>query len=169
MGKYIVKPIGQLERLDIAQSVPNMGVHDQFRQPENLSAEMESISEARLLSLLGCQCLHRLQIEIVVQMQIVEVLPVDQKVKHVVALPADLHARLDPIELGVLEELRALEGLEEAALLLRFGTLSVEAVEDPAFEQLLVAHADLDRIPLRALLSEPLGDQWNIVAPPGRP
>ena len=41
----------------------------------------------------------------VIQMKVVEILAMDEQVEHVVALPADLQRRLDPIELGGLEEL----------------------------------------------------------------
>jgi hypothetical protein len=39
---------------------------------------------------LGGQCLHWLQVEVVVQMKIVEILAVNQKVEHVVTLTTDL-------------------------------------------------------------------------------
>ena len=51
---------------------------------------MESVAESTLFALLRRQCLHWLQIEIVVQMKEVQVLSVDEQIEHVVALPADL-------------------------------------------------------------------------------
>ena len=42
------------------------------------------------LALLGGQRLHRLQVEVVVEVQVVDVLSVDEEVQHVVALPAHL-------------------------------------------------------------------------------
>ena len=51
---------------------------------------MERVSKPTLFSLLRRQGLHWLQIEVVVQMQKVEVLAMDKKIEHVVALAADL-------------------------------------------------------------------------------
>lgn len=62
---------------------------------------------------LGGEGLDGLQVEVVVQVEVVEVLAVDQKVEHVVALAADLQPHLHPVQLGGLEELGGLEGAEE--------------------------------------------------------
>lgn len=59
------------------------------------------------------QCLHRLQVEVVVQMQVVEVLTVDEQVEHVVALPTHLQPDFHPIQLGGLEEFCGFEGSEQ--------------------------------------------------------
>lgn len=59
------------------------------------------------------QCLHGLQVEVVVQMQVVEVLTVDEQIEHVVALPAHLQAHLHPVQLGGLKELCGFEGAEQ--------------------------------------------------------
>lgn len=59
------------------------------------------------------QCLHRLQVEVVVQMQVVEILTVDQQVEHVVALPAHLQPDFHPVQLGGLEEFCGFEGSEQ--------------------------------------------------------
>jgi hypothetical protein len=72
---------------------------------------MERISEARLLPLLGGQSLDRFKIEIVVEMEVCEILSVDEEIKHVETLPADLETSLDPINGGLLEELRLLQRL----------------------------------------------------------
>jgi hypothetical protein len=48
--------------------------------PAHLSAQVEGIAKATLLPLLGGQRLHRFEVEVVVQMQVVEVLPVDEQV-----------------------------------------------------------------------------------------
>lgn len=61
---------------------------------------------------LGGQCLHRLQVEVVVKMQVVEILTVDKQIEHVVALSANLQPHLNPVQLGGLEELGGLEGAE---------------------------------------------------------
>jgi len=52
--------------------------------------QVERIAEARLLALLGGQCLDGLEIEVVVEVQVVEILAVNQQIQHVVALPAHL-------------------------------------------------------------------------------
>lgn len=59
------------------------------------------------------QCLDRLQVKVVVQMQVVEVLTVDQQIEHVVALPAHLQPYFHPVQLGGLEELCGFEGSEQ--------------------------------------------------------
>lgn len=73
---------------------------------------LESRSTVSVLHLCG-QCLHRLQVEVVVQMQVVEVLTVDEQIEHVVALSAHLQTHLHPVQLGGLEELGGLEGAEQ--------------------------------------------------------
>lgn len=55
-----------------------------------IPAEMESVAKSGLLPFFGCQGLHRLQIEVVIQMQIVEILSMDEQVQHVVALSTHL-------------------------------------------------------------------------------
>lgn len=70
-------------------------------------------SYALLRFYLRGQRLHRLQVEVVVQMQVVEILTVDQQIEHVVALPAHLQPHFHPVQLGGLEELCGFEGSEE--------------------------------------------------------
>jgi hypothetical protein len=65
-------------------------IHNQLCKPENLTAQVESIPKARLLTLLGGQRLDGLEVEVVVQMQVIQILSVNQQVQHVVALPANL-------------------------------------------------------------------------------
>ena len=62
---------------------------------------------------LCCECLDRLQVEVVVEMQVVEVLSVDKQIEHVVTLSANLQAHLHPVQLGGLKELGGLEGAEQ--------------------------------------------------------
>lgn len=49
---------------------------------------------------LGGEGLDRLEVEVVVQVEIVEVLAVDQQIEHVVALAANLQPHLHPVQLG---------------------------------------------------------------------
>lgn len=51
---------------------------------------MKSISEPRLFALFRCQRFYRLQVEVVVKMQVIERFTMDQEVEHVVALTTDL-------------------------------------------------------------------------------
>lgn len=59
------------------------------------------------------QGLDRLQVEVVVQMQVVEVLTVDEQIEHVVALPANLQTHFHPVQFGGLKELGGLKGAEQ--------------------------------------------------------
>ena len=86
-----------------------MRVDDELGQPENFSAEMESVSETRFLTFLRGQGLDRFQVEVVVEMQVVQVLAVDQQVEHVVALTTNLKSDLNPIQTCRLEKLGRLE------------------------------------------------------------
>lgn len=90
MRERVLQAICQLEGINIAQPELDIGIHHQLGQPQNFSAQMESIAKAGLLALLGGQRLDGLQVEVVVQMQVVEVLAMDEQVQHVVALSADL-------------------------------------------------------------------------------
>lgn len=62
---------------------------------------------------LGGERLDRLEVEVVVQMQIVEVFTVNEKVEHVVALAANLESYLHPVQLCGLKEFGGFEGAEQ--------------------------------------------------------
>jgi hypothetical protein len=47
---------------------------------------MEGITEPRLLPLFGGECLNWLEIEVVIKMKVIEILPVNEEVEHVVPL-----------------------------------------------------------------------------------
>ena len=153
--KDVLKSVGELECIDVAQPVLHDGVDNQLGQPQDLARQVERVAEARLFALLGRQRLDRLEVEVVVEVQVVEVLAVDEQVEHVVPLAAHLQPHLDPVELGALEELGCLERLEKVLLVQRLGRAVVQLVEHPALEELLVAHAHLDRVVRRAALVEP--------------
>ncbi len=76
----------------------------------------------------------------------------DQQVKHVVTLSADLKPSLNPIQLGCLEEFRSLQLPEK--IFLRHGFLGsrVKLVKDKAFEQFLVGYANFNGLTRRAVL-----------------
>jgi hypothetical protein len=111
-----LKTVCKLERIDIAQSVLNVRVDDKLCETQDFSDQMESVSESRLLSLFGCECLDRLQVHVVIQMQVVQILAMDEQVEHVEALSADLKTSLNPVESSVLEELRLLQLSEQVLL-----------------------------------------------------
>jgi hypothetical protein len=127
---------------------------------------VESVAKSRLLPLLGRERLYRLQVKIVIEMEVTQIFSVNQEVEHIVALSADLQACLDPVKLSVLKKLCALESFEKTALFLRLWSPVMQAVENPSLKQLLVAHSHLHRIALWTMLFEPLRDQRNIVASP---
>lgn len=56
-----------------------------------------TISESRLLTLLRGQSFHRLQVKVVVQMQVVQILAVNEEIQHVVSLSTNLETSLHPI------------------------------------------------------------------------
>lgn len=60
---------------------------------------MEGIPEARFFPLLGGQSLDRLQVEVVVEVEVAQGFPVNEEVEHVVPLTAYLQADLDPVQL----------------------------------------------------------------------
>ena len=59
-------------------------------KPNPKPQEVEGGTEARLLALLGGERLDGLEVEVVVEVQVVQVLPMYQQIQHVVALAADL-------------------------------------------------------------------------------
>ena len=69
--------------------------------------------------------------------------PVNEKVQHIVALPTDLKAHLDPIQLGGLEEFGGLEGPEEVSLSLSLGRTVMQGVQHVVLQKFLVAHPNL--------------------------
>eukprot|EP00123_Amoebidium_parasiticum_P018100 comp24100_c1_seq1/m.43517 comp24100_c1_seq1/g.43517 ORF comp24100_c1_seq1/g.43517 comp24100_c1_seq1/m.43517 type:complete len:308 (+) comp24100_c1_seq1:5498-6421(+) len=158
----VLHAISQLECIDVAQTILHVSIHDQLGQAQNLTAQMEGIAEATLLTLLGGECLDGLEVEVVVQVQVVEVLAVDQQVEHVVALTAHLQTGLDPVELSGLEELCGLKGAEHVALLKGLGGAVVQLVQHEALEQLLVRHTHLDRLVGRHVLLVPLLNQGHV-------
>jgi hypothetical protein len=56
-----LKSVGELEGVDVAESVLDVRVDDELHETEDLSAEMEGVSESRLLPFLGRQSLDGLQ------------------------------------------------------------------------------------------------------------
>jgi hypothetical protein len=90
VGKHVLQSIGELESVYITKSELNMRVDNELGQSKNLSTEMEGVSETGSLSLFGRERLDGLQVHVVIEMKVVEILSVDQEVKHVVSLSTDL-------------------------------------------------------------------------------
>ena len=90
VGERVLQAVGQLVRIDVAQAELHVGVDHQLGQAQDLAAQVEGVAEAGLLALLGGQGLDRLQVEVVVQEQVVQVLAVDEQAEHVVPLAAHL-------------------------------------------------------------------------------
>ena len=95
-------------------------------EAQNLATQVEGVAEAGLLALLGGERLDGLEVEVVVEVEVVEVLAVDEKIEHVVALTANLQARFHPVKCRGLEKLGGLEGAEEVAFFLRLGSTMVQ-------------------------------------------
>jgi hypothetical protein len=166
MSKDVLEAICKLEGIDVAQSELDVGIDNELGEAEDLATQMEGVTETRLLALLGGESLDGFEVEVVIEVQIVEILAVDEKIEHVVALAADLEASLDPIESGGLEEFRRLEGGKKIALVEGLGTAMLEAIEDVALEELLIAHSNLDGMPLWAVLLIPRLYQRDILCSP---
>mmetsp|Transcript_7034 Transcript_7034/g.20668 ORF Transcript_7034/g.20668 Transcript_7034/m.20668 type:complete len:555 (-) Transcript_7034:1166-2830(-) len=162
----VLEPVRELEGVHVAQAVLHDRVDHELRQPQDLPREVEGVAEAGLLALLRRQRLHGLEVEVVVQVQVVQVLPVDQQIQHVVALAAHLQPDLHPVQLGALEELGGLQGSKQVLAVQRLRLLLVELVQHPALEQLLVGHAHLHRVVRRAALLEPGVDEGHVERAP---
>ena len=61
VGERELQSIGELECVDVSESVLNVRVDDELGETEDLSTEMEGVSESRLLSFLCRQSLDGLE------------------------------------------------------------------------------------------------------------
>ena len=80
MGRANKKSINHLISVHISKPILDMRVNHKFSHPEDLTTQMERVTEPTLLSLLGGERLHGLQIEVVIQVKVVEVLSVYEQV-----------------------------------------------------------------------------------------
>lgn len=167
MRQRVLQPVRQLVRVNVAQPVLHVRVDQELGQAQYLAAKMERVAEPRLLPLLGRQRLDRLEVEVVVEVQVVEPLAHDQQVEHVVPLAAHLQTRLDPVQLRGLEELGSAEGTHQRALLARRRRARVQRRQHRALEQLLVRDPYFDRVAPRAAFGEPRSHQRDIHRPSG--
>jgi hypothetical protein len=67
-------------------------------------------------------------------MQVVQILPVDEQVEHIVTLANDLETGLDPVECSLLEELGVLQRPEQVALSHCLRRFVVDGVKDVDFQ-----------------------------------
>mmetsp|Transcript_39887 Transcript_39887/g.113149 ORF Transcript_39887/g.113149 Transcript_39887/m.113149 type:complete len:527 (-) Transcript_39887:833-2413(-) len=179
MAECVLQTVRELEGIHVTQAELDVAVNHQLGQAQDLAAQVEGVSEAALLSLLGRQGFDWLQVEVVVKVEVVKILAVDEQVQHVVALAADLQASLHPVQLGCLEELGGPQAAEQVLLLQAFWRPLVELVQHVALQELLVAHSDLDGVASWAVLFKPGVDKRDIqgtahksrprVEGPGRP
>ena len=100
-----LKTIGELESVDVSESILNVRVDDEFRESKDFSTQVESVSESRLLSFFRRESLDGFQVHVVIEMEVVQVLSVNEEVEHVVTLSADLKTSFNPIDRSSLEEL----------------------------------------------------------------
>jgi hypothetical protein len=121
----IQNSIRELECVDVSQSILDLGINNKFGESQYFSHQVESVSEARLLSLLGGQRLDGLQIKIVIEMKVREVLSVYQEIQHVEALATNLKACFDPVDCGLLKEFGLILRFHKILLVLGFGLLLV--------------------------------------------
>ena len=77
-----------------------MSVNYQLGEAKDLATQVEGIAKAGFLSLLGGEGLDRLEVEVVVEMEVVEVLAMDEQVEHVVTLATHLQPDLYPVQFG---------------------------------------------------------------------
>ena len=103
-----------------------MRVNNEFDHSEDLSTQVEGVSESTFLALFCSQSFDGLQIEVVVEMEEVEILSVNQKIEHVVALATDLETSFNPVQFCQLEELCLLESFEKLSLILCFWSFVME-------------------------------------------
>ena len=75
MRHGVLEPVGQLEGVHVVEPVLDVAVHNQLGHAEDLTTQVERVAEPALLTLLGGQGLDRLQVEVVVQMQVVQIFP----------------------------------------------------------------------------------------------
>jgi len=160
-----LKTIGKLESIDVSESVLNVRVDDEFRETEDFSTQVESVSESRLLSFFRGKGLDGLQIHVVIEMKVVQVLAVNEEVEHVVSLSANLETSFNPIDRSSLEEFGRFELTEQVLLGLSLWLSVTKLVEDVTFEQFLVGNSNLDSLIGRAMLEIPILDEGNILSP----
>ncbi len=71
MSIHVLEAIIKLEGINVTQTILHITINHKFNNSENLSTQVEGITETRSLTLLCGESLHWFQVEIVIQMQVV--------------------------------------------------------------------------------------------------
>mmetsp|Transcript_2747 Transcript_2747/g.4977 ORF Transcript_2747/g.4977 Transcript_2747/m.4977 type:complete len:318 (+) Transcript_2747:225-1178(+) len=160
----VLQSIRQLVRVDISQAILHVRIYHQLGKAQNFSREMEGIPETALLTFLRRERFRRLEIKVVIQVEIIQLLTIDEQVEHVVTLPTNLQPHLHPIQFCTLKELRRLETFEEHLFVLLNVRTRVKLVQHPILEQFLIRHANLRRVIQVAgnAFPRPVADQGHV-------
>jgi hypothetical protein len=129
VSKDVLQTIGQLKGINITKAILNVRVHNDLGETKNFTAQVEGVTKTALLALLGGQRLDGLQVEIVIQMKVIQILAVNEKIEHVVSLTTHLQASFNPVNLCGLEELRVSENLEKILLVQGAGRTVVQTIQ----------------------------------------
>ena len=77
VGEQVLQSIRKLESIDVSKSELDVRVDDELGQPQDFSTQVEGVSKSGSLSLLGRERLDRLQVHVVIQMEVVQILSVN--------------------------------------------------------------------------------------------
>ena len=78
MRENVMQSISQLEGIHISQSILNMRINNQFNKSQYFTTQVESITKSTSLTFLRGERFDRFQIEIVIQVKVRKVLPLNQ-------------------------------------------------------------------------------------------
>ena len=123
-----------LESIYISQSILHMRINDEFRKSQDFTTQMKSITKTRLLTLLRCQRLHRFQIKVIIQMQVVQIFTVNQQIQHVITLTTNLQTGFNPIDLCALKKLCRFERFKQITFLHRFRWSMMQCIQHKVFQ-----------------------------------
>lgn len=124
---------------------------------------MKSISKSWPFSFLCCESLHRLQVEVIVQMEVVQIFTVDQQHQHVEPLTAQIKSHFYPVHFSELEEFCTSKCSHQASLLLRLWLLFMQFIFDPRFQHFLITDPCLYWISSWTSFFPPPRNQRNII------
>ena len=127
----------------------------EYRRPND-------IAETQFLTFFRRQGLYGFQIEIVIQMKIIRILSMNQRIQNVVTLTADLQTDFDPIECRRLKEFRWFERSEEITFLLWFRFAMMKSIENETFQEFLTGNTNFHRMFTGTMFTIPRLDQGNI-------
>jgi hypothetical protein len=74
MSKNILESVCELEGVDIPQTELDVGINNKLGETKNFTTKMEGISETGFFSFFRGQGLDRLEIHIVIEMEVVQIL-----------------------------------------------------------------------------------------------